>query len=621
MKERIRNNVYMTVCGLLLYLGSVWLSRSYHLPSDIAFGCFFAAYLLAGYSVFQKIAEHFLEKIFLDGNVLLVITTICAFAVGYYVEAVAVILIFQVGHLIEMITIDRSKRRIRELIDVHAILANKLVDGEEIQVEPSELEKDDRILIRPGERVPVDGIVVSGTTSLDTQMITGEAIPCEEEPGGIVYSGSLNLTGAIEVKVLHTYDDSTVSRILNIVENVDTKKAESEHKVQRYIQIYVGLILASAAMLVVLPSLFDKTYEYVTGMKRVVVFLAAACPCAIGMSVSTAFLGGILSAAKKGVIVKGGVYLEILAKVNTFLFDKTGTLTEGVFEVQEVHAQWLTEEELLEIATYVESYSNHPIAVSLKNAYGKELEKTRMTEMEEIPGYGLTAIYEGKKVYVGNARLMEERGIRFQEIHKSGSVIYIAVDGKYAGYIVVSDMIKKDAKEMIMYLKKHCQAVAVMVTGDTQFTGKEVAEELELDYYYANQLPQDKVERLEEFLNMQDDTECLAAVGDGINDAPVLSRADIGIAMGALGSDAAIEAADIVLMDDDPLKISKAIKIARKCIHIVYENIYFAIGIKILCLILGALGIANMWMAIFADVGVMIIAVLNAIRTLFVKNL
>ena len=314
MKERIRNNVYMTVCGLLLYLGSVWLSRSYHLPSDIAFGCFFAAYLLAGYSVFQKIAEHFLEKIFLDGNVLLVITTICAFAVGYYVEAVAVILIFQVGHLIEMITIDRSKRRIRELIDVHAILANKLVDGEEIQVEPSELEKDDRILIRPGERVPVDGIVVSGTTSLDTQMITGEAIPCEEEPGGIVYSGSLNLTGAIEVKVLHTYDDSTVSRILNIVENVDTKKAESEHKVQRYIQIYVGLILASAAMLVVLPSLFDKTYEYVTGMKRVVVFLAAACPCAIGMSVSTAFLGGILSAAKKGVIVKGGVYLEIFGE-------------------------------------------------------------------------------------------------------------------------------------------------------------------------------------------------------------------------------------------------------------------------------------------------------------------
>lgn len=612
MKERIRNNVYMTVCGLLLYLGSVWLSRSYHLPSDIAFGCFFAAYLLAGYSVFQKIAEHFLEKIFLDGNVLLVITTFCAFAVGYYVEAVAVILIFQVGHLIEMITIDRSKRRIRELIDVHAILANKLVDGEEIQVEPSELEKDDRILIRPGERVPVDGIVVSGTTSLDTQMITGEAIPCEEEPGGIVYSGSLNLTGAIEVKVLHTYDDSTVSRILNIVENVDTKKAESEHKVQRYIQIYVGLILASAAMLVVLPSLFDKTYEYVTGMKRVVVFLAAACPCAIGMSVSTAFLGGILSAAKKGVIVKGGVYLEILAKVNTFLFDKTGTLTEGVFEVQEVHAQWLTEEELLEIATYVESYSNHPIAVSLKNAYGKELEKTRMTEMEEIPGYGLTAIYEGKKVYVGNARLMEERGIRFQEIHKSGSVIYIAVDGKYAGYIVVSDMIKKDAKEMIMYLKKHCQAVAVMVTGDTQFTGKEVAEELELDYYYANQLPQDKVERLEEFLNMQDDTECLAAVGDGINDAPVLTRADVGIAMGALGSDAAIEAADIVLMDDEPLALVDAVRIAKETLKVIRQNTVYAVLIKIIVLGLALCGMITIKGAIIWEVCVIVLAIVNA---------
>lgn len=612
MKERIRNNVYMTVCGLLLYLGSVWLSRSYHLPSDIAFGCFFAAYLLAGYSVFQKIAEHFLEKIFLDGNVLLVITTICAFAVGYYVEAVAVILIFQVGHLIEMITIDRSKRRIRELIDVHAILANKLVDGEEIQVEPSELEKDDRILIRPGERVPVDGIVVSGTTSLDTQMITGEAIPREEEPGGIVYSGSLNLTGAIEVKVLHTYDDSTVSRILNIVENVDMKKAESEHKVRRYIQIYVGLVLAAAAMLVVLPSLFDKTYEYVTGMKRVVVFLAAACPCAIGMSASTAFLGGILSAAKKGVIVKGGVYLEILAKVNTFLFDKTGTLTEGVFEVQEVHAQWLTEEELLEIATYVESYSNHPIAVSLKNAYGKELEKIRMTEMEEIPGYGLTAIYEGKKVYVGNARLMEERGIRFQEIHKSGSVIYIAVDGKYAGYIVVSDMIKKDAKEMIMYLKKHCQAVTVMVTGDTQFTGKEVAEELELDYYYANQLPQDKVERLEEFLNMQDDTECLAAVGDGINDAPVLTRADVGIAMGALGSDAAIEAADIILMDDEPLALVDAVRIAKETLKVIRQNTVYAVLIKIIVLGLALCGMITIKGAIIWEVCVIVLAIVNA---------
>lgn len=612
MKERIRNNVYMTVCGLLLYLGSVWLSRSYHLPSDIAFGCFFAAYLLAGYSVFQKIAEHFLEKIFLDGNVLLVITTICAFAVGYYVEAVAVILIFQVGHLIEMITIDRSKRRIRELIDVHAIFANKLVDGEEIQVEPSELEKDDRILIRPGEQVPVDGIVVSGTTSLDTQMITGEAIPREEEPGGIVYSGSLNLTGAIEVKVLHTYDDSTVSRILNIVENVDMKKAESEHKVRRYIQIYVGLVLAAAAMLVVLPSLFDKTYEYVTGMKRVVVFLAAACPCAIGMSVSTAFLGGILSAAKKGVIVKGGVYLEILAKVNTFLFDKTGTLTEGVFEVQEVHAQWLTEEELLEIATYVESYSNHPIAVSLKNAYGKELEKTRMTEMEEIPGYGLTAIYEGKKVYVGNARLMEERGIRFQEIHKSGSVIYIAVDGKYAGYIVVSDMIKKDAKEMIMYLKKHCQAVTVMVTGDTQFTGKEVAEELELDYYYANQLPQDKVERLEEFLNMQDDTECLAAVGDGINDAPVLTRADVGIAMGALGSDAAIEAADIILMDDEPLALVDAVRIAKETLKVIRQNTVYAVLIKIIVLGLALCGMITIKGAIIWEVCVIVLAIVNA---------
>ena len=612
MKERIRNNVYMTVSGLLLYLGSVWLSKSYHLPSDIAFGCFFAAYLLAGYSVFQKIAEHFLEKIFLDGNVLLVLTTIGAFGGGYYVEAVAVILIFQIGNLIEIITADRSKRRIRELIDVHAILANKLVDGEEVQVEPSELEKDDIIVIRPGERVPVDGLIISGTTSLDTQMITGETIPREEEPGGVVYGGSLNLTGVLKVRVLYTYSHSIASGILDIVEHVDEKKAESEHKVQKYIQIYVCLILVAAAMLVVLPSLFDKTYEYVTGMKSVVVFLAAACPCAIGMSVSTAFLGGILSAAKKGVIVKGGVYLELLAKVNTFLFDKTGTLTEGVFEVQEIHAEGISEVKLLEIATYVESYSNHPIAISLKNAYGKELEKARMTAMEEIPGYGLTAVYEGKKVYLGNARLMKERGIQFQEVHKSGSVIYIAVGGKYSGYIVISDKVKKDVKEMLVYLKKHCQAVTVMVTGDTQFTGKEVAEELELDYYYANQLPEDKVKRLEEFLDMQDDTECLAAVGDGINDAPVLARADVGIAMGALGSDAAIEAADIVLMDDEPLALVDAVRIAKETLKVIRQNTVYAVLIKIIVLGLALCGMITIKGAIIVEVCVIVLAIVNA---------
>ncbi len=612
MKERIRNDMWMTVCGFALYLASVWMNRTYHLTSDIAFGCFFAAYLLAGYSVFKKIADHFEKKIFVDGNVLLVITTILAFAVGYYVEAVAVILIFQIGNLTEMITADRSKRRIRELIDVHSILANKLVDGEEVQVEPSELEKDDIIIIRPGERVPVDGLIISGTTSLDMQMITGEAIPQEEEPGGIVYGGSLNLTGVLKVRVLYTYSDSIASRILDIVEHVDEKKAKIENKAQRYIQIYVCLILAVSVILAVLPVFFEKTYDYMVGIKKAAVFLAAACPCAIGMSVSTAFLGGILCAAQKGVIVKGGVYLEMLAKVNTFLFDKTGTLTEGVFEVQEIHAEEMAETKLLEIATYLESYSNHPIAISLKNAYGKEIEKTRMTVMEEIPGYGLTAVYEGKKVYLGNARLLKEKGIKFQEVHKSGSVIYISVGGKYAGYIVISDMVKRDVKEMLSYLKKRCQAVTVMVTGDTQFTGKEVAEELELDYYYANQLPEDKVKRLEEFLDMQDDTEYLAAVGDGINDAPILAKADVGIAMGALGSDAAVEAADIVLMDDEPMALVDAIRIAKETLKVIRQNAVYAILIKIIVLALALCDLITIKGAIIVEVCVIVLSIVNA---------
>lgn len=613
MKERIRNDVWMTICGFILYLVSIWISSSYHLTSDIAFGCFFATYLLAGYSVFKKVAEHFMEKIFLDGNVLLVITTVLAFAVGYYVEAVTAILIFQIGNLTEVITSDRSKRKIRELIDVHSVIANKLVNGEEIQVESSELEKDDIIVIRPGERVPVDGVILSGTTSLDTQMITGEVMPREEEPGGIVYGGSLNLTGVLKVRVIYTYSDSIASRILDIVEHVDEKKAKSECRVQQYIQIYGCFVLAAAAMVVVLPDLFDKTYEYVTGIKRVVVFLAAACPCAISMSVSTAFLGGILSAAKKGVIVKGGIYLELLAKVNTFLFDKTGTLTEGVFEVQEVHAKEISEVKLLEIATYVESYSNHPIALSLKKAYGKELERTRVTSMEEIPGYGLTAVYEGKKVYLGNARLMQEKEISFQEVQKSGSVIYAAVDGRYAGYIVISDTVKKDVKDMLAYLKKNCQAVIVMVTGDTQLTGKEVADELNLDYYYANQLPEDKVKRLEEFLDMQDEMECLAAVGDGINDAPVLAKADIGIAMGALGSDAAIEAADVVLMDDEPLALVDAVRIAKETLQVIRQNIMYSVFIKVLVLALALCGMITMRGAIFVEVCVMILSVVNAV--------
>lgn len=603
----------VTLAGLLVYIWTTAMNKRQVLSGDMEFICFLTAYLLSGYSVFRRISDNLMRKIFLDGHVLLVIATVGAFGVSHYSEAVAVMLIFQVGNTMEMITTSRSKRQIRELVDMHSIMAHKvLVNGEEVLVEPSELREGDTVIVRPGERVPIDGVVVSGTTSVDTQMITGEAIPRDAEPGSRVYGGTLNLTGMIEVNVLHTYETSTVSKILNIVEHVEEKKTESERKSVRYVRNGVFFILVAAVAMVMIPYTFDKNYDCAAGIERSVAFLIAACPCAVGLSVSVTFLAGILAAAKKGIIVKGGVYLEALSKVNTFLFDKTGTLTEGVFEVQEVHPIGLTKEELLEIATYLESYSNHPIAISLKKAYGKELEINCLDELQEIPGYGLKAVYKGKTVYLGNAKLLKEQNIQFEEVHKAGSIIYMSVFGKYVGYIVISDTIKKDVKEVLKYLKKKCQAVLVMVTGDTQFTGKEVAEELEVDYYYASQLPEDKLQRLEEFMSMQDDSECLAAVGDGINDAPILAKADVGIAMGALGSDAAIEAADIVLMDDEPMALVDAIRISKETMKVIRQNLIYSVFMKVLVIALVLLRLATVRFAIIVEVCVMGICIINA---------
>lgn len=613
MRESVKRENLITCGGLLLYICSIYLKSKYNLPSDIEFGCFFASYLLAGYTVFGNVADCFVQKIFLDGNLLIVIATIGALGAGYYAEAVTVMLIFQIGNTVDKITAARSRKKIRELVDVHTIFANKILDGEEIRVESAELKKGDIIIIRPGERVPADGIIRSGMTSLDTQMITGEAIPRDEEPGSKIYSGSVNLTGAIEVEVLHAYGDSTVSKILNIIDHIDDKKADSERRIAKKIRLYVLGVFVIAAAIIIVPGCFNSKYEYKDGIERCLLFMVAACPCTISMSVPIAFLGGILSAAKKGIIVKGGVYLEILSKVNTFIFDKTGTLTEGVFEVQEIHAVGMEQEELLEIAAYIESYSNHPIAVSLKAAYGKDMDQNRITQMEEIPGYGLTAIYNGKRVYLGNARLMREKKIAFQELHHSGSVIYIAVEGRYAGHIVISDTLKKDVKDMLRYLKKKCAAVLVMVTGDAQLTGEEVAKKLNLDYYYANQLPEDKVKRLEEFMSMKDDTECLAAVGDGINDAPVLASADVGIAMGAFGSDAAIEAADIVLMDDEPLAVVDAIRIAKETMRVIRQNIAYAVFVKGMVLLLGITGMITMRNVIIIEVCVILLSMINTV--------
>ena len=597
------------------------------LPIDgyVRFGLFMIPYLVIGYDILQKAFKGIRNKQVFDENFLMAVATVGAILLGDYSEGVAVMLFYQIGELFQSYAVGKSRRNISELMDIRPDYANIEVDGKLEQVDPDEVEIGTVIVVQPGEKVPIDGVIIDGVSILNTSALTGESLPRDAKAGDEVISGCINMTGVLKIRTIREFGESTVSKILELVENSSSRKSKSENFISKFAKYYTPVVCYGALALAFIPPIvlliMGKPAMWGDWIYRALTFLVISCPCALVISIPLSFFAGIGGASNQGVLVKGSNYLETLAQTSYVVFDKTGTMTQGVFEVSGVHHNEISDEKLLEYAALAECSSSHPISKSLQKAYGKPIDRNRVTDIEEISGNGVTAKVDGISVAAGNAKLMKRLGISYQECHHVGTVIHMAVDGKYEGHILISDILKPHAKEAIAELKKAGIKKTVMLTGDSKRVADQVAKELGIGEVYSELLPADKVSKVEELLHQKSEKEKLAFVGDGINDAPVLSRADIGIAMGALGSDAAIEAADIVLMDDDPLKISKAIKIARKCIRIVYENIYFAIGIKILCLILGALGIANMWMAIFADVGVMIIAVLNAIRTLFVKNL
>ena len=591
----------------------------------LRFGLFMIPYLIIGYDILKKAFKGIRNKHVFDENFLMAVATIGAILLGDYTEGTAVMLFYQIGELFQSYAVGRSRRNISELMDIRPDYANVENNGELEQVDPDEVAIGTIIIVQPGEKVPIDGVITEGTSTLNTSALTGESLPRSAKVGDEVISGCINMTGLLKIRTTKEFGESTVSKILELVENSISRKSKSENFISKFAKYYTPAVCYGALALALLPPIvlliMGKPAMWGDWIYRALTFLVISCPCALVISIPLSFFAGIGGASNQGVLVKGSNYLETLAQTKYVVFDKTGTMTQGVFEVSGIHHNEMSDEKLLEYAALAECSSSHPISKSLQKAYGKPVDRNRVTDIEEISGNGVIAKVDGVSVAAGNAKLMNRLGIACQECHHVGTVVHMAVDGRYAGHILISDIIKPHAKEAIAELKKAGISRTVMLTGDSKRVADQVATELGIDEVYSELLPADKVTKVEELLDKKTAKEKLAFVGDGINDAPVLSRADIGIAMGALGSDAAIEAADIVLMDDDPLKISKAIKIARKCIRIVYENIYFAIGIKVLCLILGAIGIANMWMAIFADVGVMIIAVLNAIRALFVKKL
>ena len=599
------------------------------LPIDgwLKFVLFMIPYLVIGHDILLKAWKGILNRQVFDENFLMAVATIGAILLGDYKEGVAVMLFYQIGELFQSYAVGKSRRNISELMDIRPDYANiEKEDGTLEQVDPDEVEIGSVIVVQPGEKVPIDGVIEEGRTSLNTSALTGESIPREVSVGDEVISGCINMSGVLKIRTTKEFGESTVSKILDMVENASSKKSRSENFISKFAKYYTPAVCYGALALAVLPPLvrllfLGMTPEWGDWVMRALTFLVISCPCALVISIPLSFFAGIGGASNAGVLVKGSNYLETLSETKYVVFDKTGTMTQGVFEVSGVHHSSMDTEKLLEYAALAECHSSHPISKSLKKAYGKPLDPSRVTDVEEISGNGVTAKVDGVRVAAGNSKLMEKLGVDCMECHSVGTVVHMAVDGKYAGHILISDQIKPHAKEAIAALKKCGVKKTIMLTGDRREAARQVAEELGIDEVHSELLPGDKVAQVEKLLDEKGEKEKLAFVGDGINDAPVLSRADIGIAMGALGSDAAIEAADIVLMDDDPLKISKAIRISRKCLRIVYENIYFAIGVKVVCLILGALGIANMWAAIFADVGVMIIAVLNAIRALNVKKL
>lgn len=592
----------------------------------IRFVLFMIPYLVIGYDILRKAFKGILNRQVFDENFLMAVATVGAILLGDYVEGTAVMLFYQIGELFQSYAVGKSRRNISELMDIRPDYANIEVDGEITQVDPDEVEIGTVIVAQPGEKVPIDGVVEQGKASLNTSALTGESKPREVQEGDEVISGCINMTGLLHIRTTKEFGESTVSKILDLVENSSSKKSRSENFITKFAKYYTPAVCYGALALAVLPPLvrmFAMGLDPSFGdwIYRALTFLVISCPCALVISIPLSFFAGLGGASHEGVLVKGSNYLETLAGVKCVVFDKTGTMTQGVFEVIGVHHSKLEEQKLLEYAAHAECHSTHPISKSLCKAYQGKIDQSRVTDVEEIGGNGIIAVVDGKKIAVGNSKLMRKIGVACQECHKVGTVVHVAIDGEYSGHILIADVLKPNAKKAIEALHRAGIAHTVMLTGDDSRVAAQIAEELRISEVHSELLPGDKVTQVEALLAKQPAKSKLAFVGDGINDAPVLSRADIGIAMGALGSDAAIEAADVVLMDDDPLKISKAIRIARKCIRIVYENIYFAIGIKLLCLLLGAIGIANMWFAIFADVGVMVLAVLNAIRALFVKKL
>ena len=596
----------------------------------LLFALYMVPYLTIGHDILRKAWKGIRNHQVFDENFLMAVATVGAIIValvesGDYTEAIAVMLFYQIGELFQSIAVGKSRKNISELMDIRPDYANIEVDGQLQQVSPDEVAIGSAIVVQPGEKVPIDGVVEEGTSTLNTSALTGESLPREVQAGDEIISGCINMSGLLRIRTTKEFGESTVSKILDLVENSSSKKSRSENFISKFAKYYTPAVCYSALVLAFLPPIVNlfigNSPEWGTWVYRALTFLVTSCPCALVISIPLSFFAGIGGASHEGVLIKGSNYLETLAQTKYVVFDKTGTMTQGVFEVSDIASKDLPDEQVLEYAALAESFSSHPISKSLQKAYKKPIDQNRVTEVEEISGHGVTAKVDGVPVAVGNDKLMRSLGLSYDTCDKIGTIVYVAVNGKYEGYILISDLLKPTSKEAISALHKGGIKKTVMLTGDRAAVANQVAGELGVDEVYSELLPADKVAKVEELLDKKGAKEKLAFVGDGINDAPVLSRADIGIAMGALGSDAAIEAADIVLMDDDPLKISKAIKISRKCLRIVYENTYFAIGIKLLCLVLVALGYANMWFAIFADVGVMVIAVVNAIRALFVKKL
>ena len=605
------------IVSLILFLIAMIINFDNELINK---GIFIIAYIIVGLEIVRKALRNIFRGKVFDENFLMTVATVGAFGIGEFPEAVAVMLFYQVGELFQSYAVDKSRKSIASLMDIRPDYANIEKDGKVLKVDPDDVKIGDIIIIKPGEKVPLDGIVIEGNTSIDTKALTGESLPREIVPGDEILSGSINISGLVKVKVSKEYGESTVSKILDLVENASSKKSKSENFITKFAKYYTPIVVIIAVLLVVVPVVFFGG-EFSDWIYRALSFLVVSCPCALVISIPLSFFGGIGGASKMGILIKGSNYLEAIASTEIIVFDKTGTLTEGTFEVQKVNAKEIDENDLVEIAAYAECYSNHPISLSIKRAYGKQIDKSKIKSTEELSGRGIVAIINGKNVLVGNEKLLNENNIEFEKNNDLGTILYVAIDNKYVGNIVIADKIKEDAKDSIMSLKKSNIKQAVMLTGDRKAVGENVAGILGIDKVYTELLPDGKVEKVEELLKKKSEKGKLAFVGDGINDAPVLALADIGIAMGGLGADSAIEAADIVLMTDEPSKIVDTIKLSKRTMKIVKENIIFAISIKVLVLILSAIGISTMWEAVFADVGVSIIAILNALRVLNVKKM